>query len=92
MRFELTTPTLARLCSTPELRPRPIGYVTTSPPRGVIKRITLAFARWNFGKSAQNADGRQNPLYPLASQHSADLIRTHFTALQVHKSGANRAL
>ena len=22
MRFELTTPTLARLCSTPELRPR----------------------------------------------------------------------
>ncbi len=25
MRFELTTPTLARLCSTPELRPRPLG-------------------------------------------------------------------
>ena len=25
MRFELTTPTLARLCSTPELRPRSVG-------------------------------------------------------------------
>ena len=25
MRFELTTPTLARLCSTPELRPHPVG-------------------------------------------------------------------
>ncbi len=25
MRFELTTPTLARLCSTPELRPLNIG-------------------------------------------------------------------
>ena len=25
MRFELTTPTLARLCSTPELRPHPMG-------------------------------------------------------------------
>ena len=25
MRFELTTLTLARLCSTPELRPRPVG-------------------------------------------------------------------
>ena len=24
MRFELTTPTLARLCSTPELRPRSV--------------------------------------------------------------------
>ena len=24
MRFELTTPTLARLCSTPELRPHPV--------------------------------------------------------------------
>ena len=25
MRFELTTLTLARLCSTPELRPHPLG-------------------------------------------------------------------
>eukprot|EP00521_Asterionellopsis_glacialis_P005760 CAMPEP_0195268272 /NCGR_PEP_ID=MMETSP0706-20130129/13084_1 /TAXON_ID=33640 /ORGANISM="Asterionellopsis glacialis, Strain CCMP134" /LENGTH=49 /DNA_ID= /DNA_START= /DNA_END= /DNA_ORIENTATION= len=24
-RFELSTPTLARLCSTPELRPHPMG-------------------------------------------------------------------
>ena len=30
MRFELTTPTLARLCSTPELRPRP--WVTPAGP------------------------------------------------------------
>ena len=28
MRFELTTPTLARLCSTPELRPHPIALCT----------------------------------------------------------------
>ncbi len=27
MRFELTTPTLARLCSTPELRPRSVGVL-----------------------------------------------------------------
>ena len=27
MRFELTTLTLARLCSTPELRPRSVGRV-----------------------------------------------------------------
>ena len=30
MRFELTTPTLARLCSTPELRPHP--WVTPAGP------------------------------------------------------------
>ena len=31
MRFELTTPTLARLCSTPELRPHPeMGMPTMS--------------------------------------------------------------
>ena len=34
MRFELTTPTLARLCSTPELRPRPVGKpVAVSRPK-----------------------------------------------------------
>ncbi len=27
MRFELTTPTLARLCSTPELRPLAFDYL-----------------------------------------------------------------
>ncbi len=30
MRFELTTPTLARLCSTPELRPRHRNVVGTT--------------------------------------------------------------
>ena len=30
MRFELTTPTLARLCSTPELRPRHRNAVCTT--------------------------------------------------------------
>lgn len=29
MGFEPTTPTLARLCSTPELRPRSVGRVNT---------------------------------------------------------------
>ena len=35
MRFELTTLTLARLCSTPELRPHPLGErdVQTIPVR-----------------------------------------------------------
>ncbi len=36
MRFELTTPTLARLCSTPELRPHPVplvrGEIIPFPP------------------------------------------------------------
>ena len=35
MRFELTTPTLARLCSTPELRPlSPDRYRGHSPEAG----------------------------------------------------------
>ena len=37
MRFELTTPTLARLCSTPELRPLGFaGYI--AQPAGVSMR------------------------------------------------------
>ena len=32
MRFELTTPTLARLCSTPELRPRSENWPVAGGP------------------------------------------------------------
>ena len=40
MRFELTTPTLARLCSTPELRPRPRKMrFTLSMRAGVIAQV-----------------------------------------------------
>ena len=37
MRFELTTPTLARLCSTPELRPRS-GLVAQASKRAAYRR------------------------------------------------------
>jgi hypothetical protein len=41
MRFELTTLTLARLCSTPELRPRPLG-------ESDLQTIPLRRKRENF--------------------------------------------
>ena len=41
MRFELTTPTLARLCSTPELRPHPWGL---DGKQGRLKRRYIAQA------------------------------------------------
>lgn len=43
MRFELTTLTLARLCSTPELRPRPLGErdVQTIPARRKRENFTI---------------------------------------------------
>ena len=37
MRFELTTPTLARLCSTPELRPHPLRFVFTKCARVIAQ-------------------------------------------------------
>ena len=39
MRFELTTLTLARLCSTPELRPHSVGGVIERGARGRKRKI-----------------------------------------------------
>ena len=58
MRFELTTPTLARLCSTPELRPHPIGGKAAGRPKREIKRIAGGFARGNLHAPASRVAGR----------------------------------
>ena len=42
MRFELTTLTLARLCSTPELRPHPWVRVIYKVPRGFARGKVVA--------------------------------------------------
>ncbi len=41
MRFELTTPTLARLCSTPELRPRPLCAFANVNARELLRNSTI---------------------------------------------------
>jgi hypothetical protein len=48
MRFELTTLTLARLCSTPELRPHP--WV------GVVYKVPCPFARGKVVRRQKIAD------------------------------------
>ncbi len=47
MRFELTTPTLARLCSTPELRPLELGVLGRPSRGGRMIAIQSGFARPN---------------------------------------------
>ena len=46
MRFELTTPTLARLCSTPELRPHSEATWCSVPPENRERAYGRAPARW----------------------------------------------
>ena len=60
MRFELTTPTLARLCSTPELRPRPIGYVAHLPARQTPDKAH----RYRLGKGPRTISCRHIHLEP----------------------------
>jgi hypothetical protein len=48
MRFELTTLTLARLCSTPELRPHPLGVGYLAPSLHHRKRVFGSFVK-SFG-------------------------------------------
>ena len=52
MRFELTTSTLARLRSTPELRPLTMG--SPAEPEAVIKRISRFDARGKSPSTVKN--------------------------------------
>ncbi len=45
MRFELTTPTLARLCSTPELRPR---HRMAAEATRRFMHHRLGFGKWDI--------------------------------------------
>ena len=56
MRFELTTPTLARLCSTPELRPRSACGASTRRPAGTIIGTVNGNASARGGAKAGRAD------------------------------------
>ena len=68
MRFELTTLTLARLCSTPELRPRSVGRVIV---RGGGRRKEKNGAGLN---AEGRPEGRPCAVGPTGA---GDEIRTH---------------
>ena len=65
MRFELTTPTLARLCSTPELRPHPWVNGAEAPSEGrSYRRAPLrkqGGAGGLFSRQTRLRRGLQNP-------------------------------
>ena len=85
MRFELTTPTLARLCSTPELRPRPIGYLAPLPAR---QRPDKAH-RFRLGKgrgtiSCRHIAPAPRPAYGPAIDPSKSKVAERSTPSRAH--------
>ncbi len=73
MRFELTTPTLARLCSTPELRP--LNHVRGNKRyrlRGgiIVSHFRNATVIFTFVKKADNS-WKQKDFLPLCEWNSA---------------------
>ena len=81
MRFELTTPTLARLCSTPELRPRSV-----LPPCGCemsfMAQSRVHFKRLVFGGEIRHRAGEAGGAYALAPErrlrYASGLLQTKF--------------
>jgi hypothetical protein len=77
MRFELTTLTLARLCSTPELRPHSVEAVFSRPAQGAQGEKFIA-ARETVLRNAQAQNEKGRPKAALFHPDGAgDEIRTH---------------
>ncbi len=81
MRFELTTPTLARLCSTPELRPR--SGRAMGPPRGVYRPCALPLQALITPNFSTKTDVRPDALSGLGkdvtSWHEKDMTTENET-------------
>ena len=58
MRFELTTLTLARLCSTPELRPHSVARCLAMLGRGCKRKFCAGLGRVCRSCRGRNANGR----------------------------------
>ena len=81
MRFELTTPTLARLCSTPELRP--LGCAgNLSTPAGVS--AGLALRRAGYGATPGQMQ-QENESMQRAGGHCESAVRAPITTENADK-------
>ena len=69
--FEPSTPTLARLCSTPELHPHPSG---SAGPRGIC-RIPIAIATASSFKKQKEAMEHQTLSDQVAERHPLPHLR-----------------
>ncbi len=81
MRFELTTLTLARLCSTPELRPHSVGAVFSPAARRAQGENCTDFVKANMGRAGRKARAQNEKGRPKAAlfhpDGAGDEIRTH---------------